>query len=192
MGSRRRARRRRAPPRLRRTEGEVQREQDRPRRERGREPDRDRPHDQRQHVRRRADPVQAADERLERGERPSLEPGPATGEPRDEPAQAGGATTRAIRIAMPARSIARTTTAATSRMRGTGMTSTSTARMSTTARLSRTRSTTSVASVVQKGCGRAALRRPRSNAARPRRRARPRPRAAGARCWPCSRSSWRA
>jgi len=88
---------------------------------------------------RRADAVEAVDERFE-----------------DRRAPPSGATTSPIRTAMPTRSMASTTSAATSRNLGTGMTRTSSAKMSTTTRLSRTRSTTSVASVVQKGWARAA------------------------------------
>src|SRR2546422_6868 len=65
-------------------------------------------------------------------------------------AQRAGAATSATRTAIPARSIARTASAAACRNAGTGTTRTSTASIRTTARLSSTRSTMSVASTVQK------------------------------------------
>ena len=65
-------------------------------------------------------------------------------------AQRAGAAINATRTAIPTRSIASTASAAAWRKAGTGTIRTNTASIRTTARLSSTRSTMSVASVVQK------------------------------------------
>ena len=69
-------------------QAEVHREKHRPRGECGGKPDDGGPRDQRHRMGRRADAVEAMDERLEDLDRSPLERGPATREPRDEPSAA--------------------------------------------------------------------------------------------------------